>query len=180
MQQVLADGKVATKLSHGSCLRGSMHPCWRSEEGRLLELATLDLPAALTAASTIAEKPCLVHLSSAIRGHCKRCALQQSCKAAMGRRPTPACVLFEFFDDYPVMKPWILDVSTKQSLKALVDLLGFDCSWEKRQNSSTRATMLGGEVDLSDVASAGVRIRNREGRASQVVSTTITPRTLFY
>ena len=51
-----------------------------------------------------------------------------------------------FFDDYPVVTPKLLGPSTKQTLKALVDLLGFDCEWGKMNDFSPCATMLGVEV----------------------------------
>ena len=187
MQQVLADGKVAIELSDGSCLRGSIHPCWRSEEGRLLELATLDLRAAYKqfplspksrALSVLVlknpvskEVACFEAKALPFGGTASVVHFNRAARLlwAIGQH-LHVCWL-NFFDDYPILTPRVLAGSTKQTLKALVDLLGFDCSWEKWQDFSTRATMLGVEVDLSDVASVGVRIRNKEGRAGQVVST---------
>ena len=186
MQQVLADGKVAIELSDGSCLRGSIHPCWR-EEGRLLELAALDLRAAYKqfplspksrALSVLVlknpvskEVACFEAKALPFGGTASVVHFNRAARLlwAIGQH-LHVCWL-NFFDDYPILTPRVLAASTKQTLKALVDLLGFDCSWEKWQDFSTRAAMLGVEVDLSDVASVGVRIRNKEGRAGQVVST---------
>ena len=70
-----------------------------------------------------------------------------------------------FFDDYPVVTPKLLGPSTKQTLKALVDLLGFDRVWEKMNDFPPCATMLGVEVDLGEVGSVGVENRNKEGLA---------------
>ena len=50
--------------------------------------------------------------------------------------------LLSFFDDYPVVTPKLLGPSTKQTLKAIVDLLGFDCVWEKMNDFSPCAAML--------------------------------------
>ena len=57
--------------------------------------------------------------SVALRGHCQCCALQPCCCGPLAR----TC--------YPGTTPKAMGPLTKQTLKALADLLGCDCTWEK-------------------------------------------------
>ena len=78
---------------------------------------------------------------------------------------------FNYFDDYPVISSEVLAPSSEVTMQALAQLLGFVCSWDKCSPFAVRATMLGVEVDLSAVEEEGVKVRNKEGRASSVAAT---------
>ncbi|CAE7361058.1 unnamed protein product [Symbiodinium sp. CCMP2592] len=73
-----------------------------------------------------------------------------------------------FYDDYPVMTPTLLKDSTMATMMLLSQLLGFSASLEKLAPFSSVGTMLGVEVDCSSAPDALIRVRNKEGRASEV------------
>ncbi|CAE7816597.1 SLC24A2 [Symbiodinium sp. CCMP2592] len=73
-----------------------------------------------------------------------------------------------FYDDYPVMTPTLLKDSTMSTMMLLSRLLGFSASLEKLAPFSSVGSMLGVEVDCSSAPDAIIRVRNKEGRASEV------------
>ncbi|CAE7209546.1 unnamed protein product [Symbiodinium sp. CCMP2592] len=73
-----------------------------------------------------------------------------------------------FYDDYPVMTPSLLRESTMTTMMLLSRLLGFDVSLEKLAPFAPTASMLGVELDCSDAQDSILRVRNKEGRASEV------------
>ncbi|CAE7576274.1 unnamed protein product [Symbiodinium microadriaticum] len=73
-----------------------------------------------------------------------------------------------FVDDYPIMSPECLAKSSMDTMLVLSSLLGFSASVDKLSPFSHIATMLGVEVDLSSAAEGCIRIKNKEGRASEV------------
>lgn len=73
-----------------------------------------------------------------------------------------------FVDDYPVMSPECLAKSSMDTLLILSSLLGFSASVDKLSPFSHIATMLGVEVDLGSAEEGVIRIKNKEGRSSEV------------
>ncbi|CAE7606611.1 unnamed protein product [Symbiodinium sp. CCMP2456] len=73
-----------------------------------------------------------------------------------------------FVDDYPVMSPECLAKSSMDTLLILSSLLGFSASVDKLNPFSHVATMLGVEVDLGSAEEGVIRIKNKEGRSSDV------------
>ncbi|CAE7434029.1 SLC24A2 [Symbiodinium sp. CCMP2592] len=73
-----------------------------------------------------------------------------------------------FVDDYPVMSPCCLSGSTMDTLLVLSSVLGFSASLDKLSPFADVASMLGVEIDLKGAREGVIRIRNKEGRSSEV------------
>ncbi|CAE7270056.1 SLC24A2 [Symbiodinium sp. CCMP2592] len=73
-----------------------------------------------------------------------------------------------FVDDYPVMSPCCLSGSTMDTLLVLSSVLGFSASLDKLNPFADVASMLGVEIDLKGAKESVIRIRNKEGRSSEV------------
>ncbi|CAE7224143.1 unnamed protein product [Symbiodinium sp. CCMP2592] len=73
-----------------------------------------------------------------------------------------------FVDDYPVMSPCCLSGSTMDTLLVLSSVLGFSASLDKLNPFADVASMLGVEIDLKGARESVIRIRNKEGRSSEV------------
>ena len=58
--------------------------------------------------------------------------------------------------------------STDLTLRALVELMGVDCAWDKMPAFSSVCPMLGIELDVSDLRGQGLLIRNKPGRVAEV------------
>ena len=184
---MLGDGRVQFTLSDGSELEGRLHEAWRQPTGRKLLVTALDLknaykqfalsPSSRAFAVLLLREPktsrvsgfesaALPFGSTASVCHFNRLA---RLFRAIGCRLH--LMWFNYFDDYPVISPEVLAPSSEVTMQALAQLLGFVCSWDKYSPFAVRATMLGVEVDLSAVEEEGVKVRNKEGRASSVAAT---------
>ena len=75
-----------------------------------------------------------------------------------------------FFDDYPAMAPAAIASNTLDTMVSLCNLLGFRFSGEKLSAFRPSATMLGVEVDCSRFEEGLVLVRNKPGRAEELVN----------
>ena len=71
-----------------------------------------------------------------------------------------------YFDDYPTLSRTALEVSTMQSVKVMMELLGFVLTLDELRPFAQVAEMLGVELDLSDPTS--VRVGKKESRKLEV------------
>ena len=186
VRSVKGRGTVEVALSDGTILSGKLHPDWRDCSERALELTALDLRSAYKqfAISPESRSLSILALKHPFTGDLacfETEALPFGSNASVVHFSRAARLLqaighhlmlcwTNYFDDYPTLSPRTLSASTHHTLRTLVALLGFDCSWDKLQDFGPLAALLGVEVDVSKAEEEGVLIGNKEGRASEAVA----------
>ena len=178
-------GRVSMVLSCGAALDGQLHHGWR-KVGADPRLTTLDLRAAykqfaLSAKSRawsiialldpvklvpgLFESKALPFGSSASVLHFNRLA-RLFCRIGV-ELCLPWC---NFYDDFPIMSPEGIAANTMDTMIALCDLLGFRFASDKLSPFSPRATVLGIEVDCARAAENLLLVRNKPGRAEELIA----------
>ena len=174
---------VEVALSDGPILSGKLHPDWRDCSKRALELTALDLRSAYKqfAISPESRSLSMLALKHPFTGDLacfetealpfgSNASVVHFSRAARLLQAIGHHLMLCYFDDYPTLSPRTLSASTHHTLRTLVALLGFDCSWDKLQDFGPLAALLGVEVDVSKAEEEGVLIGNKEGRASEAVA----------
>ena len=79
-------------------------------------------------------------------------------------------LLVEFFDDFTQIEPQVTASSAQDAFEGLVKLLGWELSIteEKRKPFHHQFVSLGIEVDLSEVSSGWLALRNKPGRVAGI------------
>ena len=175
--------QVRVSLSDGTCLEGVVHPAWKDRSASAPLLSAMDLrnaykqlplnPDSRRLAVCVLPKPgggvdC--YESQALPFGATASVVDFNRFARFLHR-IGECLLVpwvNYFDDYPVWTPSALARSTDLTLRALVELLGVDCAWDKMPAFSPVCPMLGIELDVSDLRGQGLLIRNKPGRAAEV------------
>ena len=73
-----------------------------------------------------------------------------------------------YYDDYPVVDFVCLSSSTSNAIRALMSLLGFECSLDKEEPFAPQAEMLGVVLDLGKSGAGNVVIRNKPSRSKDL------------
>ena len=73
-----------------------------------------------------------------------------------------------YFDDFPMVSHAATATSTLASTKALLHMLGFECSKEKLAPFAEQADMLGVTVDVSQSHKGLLRARNKSSRVNEL------------
>ena len=184
-EHCISTGPVTMCLSDGSRLEGKVHPAWKDPKQRAPLLSTMDLRNAYKQLplSPESRRFAICVLPGARGGvECfESQALPFGSTASvvdfnrfarfLHRVGEHLCLAWvNYFDDFPVWSPAALSKSSDLTLRALVDLLGVDCAWEKMPPFSPVCPMLGIVLDASDLYGQGLLIRNKPGRAEEVGS----------
>ena len=175
--------QVRVSLSDGTCLEGSVHHAWKDRNASSPLLSAMDLrnaykqlplnPNSRRLAVCVLPKPgggVECYESQALPFGATASVVDFN-RFARFLHHVGECLLVpwvNYFDDYPVWTPSALSRSTDLTLRALVELLGVDCAWDKMPAFSPVCPMLGIELDVSDLRGQGLLIRNKPGRAAEV------------
>ena len=73
-----------------------------------------------------------------------------------------------YYDDYPVVDFACLSSSTSNTIRALMALLGFECSIDKEEPFGPQAEMLGVVLDLGKTGAGEVMVRNKPSRSKDL------------
>ncbi|CAE7779729.1 unnamed protein product, partial [Symbiodinium necroappetens] len=153
--------QVKVSLSDGTCLEGSVHHAWKDQGASAPLLSAMDLRNAYKPGGGVEcyESQALPFGATA--------SVVDFNRFARFLHHVGECLLVpwvNYFDDYPVWTPSALARSTDLTLRALVELMGVDCAWDKMPAFSPVCPMLGIELDVSDLRGQGLLIRNKPGR----------------
>ena len=175
--------QVKVSLSDGTCLEGSVHHAWKDQEASAPLLSTMDLRNAYKQLPLNPNSRRLAVCTLPKPGGGVECYESQALpfgatasvvdfnRFARFLHHVGECLLVpwvNYFDDYPVWTPAALARSTDLTLRALVELMGVDCAWDKMPAFSPVCPMLGIELDVSDLRGQGLLIRNKPGRVAEV------------
>ena len=175
--------RVKVSLSDGTCLEGSVHHAWKDQEASAPLLSTMDLRNAYKQLPLNPNSRRLAVCTLPKPGGGVECYESQALpfgatasvvdfnRFARFLHHVGECLLVpwvNYFDDYPVWTPAALARSTDLTLRALVELMGVDCAWDKMPAFSSVCPMLGIELDVSDLRGQGILIRNKPGRVAEV------------
>ena len=175
--------RVKVSLSDGTCLEGSVHHAWKDQEASAPLLSTMDLRNAYKQLPLNPNSRRLAVCTLPKPGGGVECYESQALpfgatasvvdfnRFARFLHHVGECLLVpwvNYFDDYPVWTPAALARSTDLTLRALVELMGVDCAWDKMPAFSSVCPMLGIELDVSDLRGQGLLIRNKPGRVAEV------------
>ena len=73
-----------------------------------------------------------------------------------------------YFDDYPIVSFKALHESTTSAVRAMMALLGFECSLDKEEDFASAADLLGVRLDLSSAMKGDILVGNTERRNSEM------------
>ena len=182
------DEGLVLRLSDGTELRARPHPSWKQadgEDGWLPLVTTLDLKGAykqfpISVKSRALNVVALRDPATGGIGLFEGKALPFGSTASVLHFNRLSRLLWRlglelglcwgnFYDDYPIMSPRCLAGSTMTTMLMLCKLLGFTCTEEKLKDFFCKSAMLGVELDLSCAREGFVLIRNKQGRAGDVV-----------
>ena len=177
-------GRVSMTLTCGAVLEGALHPGWRKAGADPL-LTTLDLRAAykqfaLSARSRAWSVIALLDPVKLVPGLFESKALPFGSSASVlhfnrlarlfWRIGVELCLPWcNFYDDFPVMSPEGIAANTMDTMIALCNLLGFRLASDKLSPFAPRATVLGIEVDCTRAAESLILVRNKPGRAEELI-----------
>ncbi|CAE7566848.1 unnamed protein product [Symbiodinium sp. CCMP2592] len=172
-------------LSTGASLSGRLHDGWKKVGCEPL-LTTLDLRSAykqfvVSAKSRAFAIIALLDPSTGEPGLFESKALPFGSSASVlhfnrlarlfWRIGVELCVPWcNFYDDFPVMSPGGIAANTMETMIALCNLLGFRFASDKLSPFKAQATMLGVEVDCSRFSEGLVLVRNKPGRAEELIA----------
>ena len=171
-------------LSSGLVLKGRVHPGWK-KAGHQPLLTTLDLRAAYKQFAVSADSRAwaviaLLNPDTLVPGLFESKALPFGSAASVLHFNRLSRLLWRlgvellipwgnFFDDFPAMSPSAISDNTMSTMTALCSLLGFAFADDKLSPFQPAATMLGVEVDCSRCDEGLVLVRNKPGRAEELV-----------
>ena len=171
-------------LSSGLVLKGRVHPGWK-KAGHQPLLTTLDLRAAYKQFAVSADSRAwaviaLLNPDTLVPGLFESKALPFGSAASVLHLNRLSRLLWRlgvellipwgnFFDDFPAMSPSAISDNTMSTMTALCSLLGFAFADDKLSPFQPAATMLGVEVDCSRCDEGLVLVRNKPGRAEELV-----------
>ena len=75
-----------------------------------------------------------------------------------------------YYDDFPIVDFRVLSEHTTAAVRAMMSLLGFECSLEKELPFDTSTEMLGVVLDLSECSSGRIKVANKESRVNDLAN----------
>ena len=184
VRAIRGTGRVSMTLSCGTVLDGELHPGWHKAGADPL-LTTLDLRAAykqfaLSAKSRAWSVIALLDPVKLIPGLFESKALPFGSSASVLHFNRLARLFWRigvelflpwcnFCADFPVMSPSGIAANTMDTMIALCNLLGFRFASDKLSPFSSLATVLGIEVDCTRAAESLILVRNKPGRAEELI-----------
>ena len=180
---VINRGACDVTLSSGEVLSGSVHGAWVDEAAAPL-LTTMDLHSAY---KQLALSPAARAMSVIVLLNPTTMSAGCFVGKALPFGSTASVIFFNriarlvwrlglelmlpwcnYYDDYPIFTPALLEKSTMTTMVTFLELLGFEFSADKLKPFGAEATMLGVEVDCAGWKTGNVVVKNKESRAREL------------